>query len=90
MDGALPTRPPAMHFLKDSGPDQETTAATPPVKCAVGRDAGWGFSAGAERPIIGKIMLGLSFSFLSATRVLVSCKEEMTAICYHNHSLDWF
>ena len=48
MDGALPTRPPAMNFLKDSGPDQETIAATPPGKCAEGRDAGWGFSAGAD------------------------------------------
>ena len=57
----MPTRPPARHFLKDTGPDRETIAGTPPDKSAESGGVGWGPSAGAERPISGKILLGLFF-----------------------------
>ena len=66
--GTVPSRPPARHFLKATGPDQKTMAGTPPGKGAESRDVGWGPSAGAERPIRGKMLLGCFF-LLSARRV---------------------
>ena len=50
--GAVPSRPSASHFHKDTGPDHENIAGTPPGKGAESGAVGWGPSAGAERPII--------------------------------------
>ena len=39
--GAVPLRPPARHFLKDRGSDQETIAGTPPCKGAESGGVVW-------------------------------------------------
>ena len=59
--GAVPLRPPARHFLKDRGSDQETIAGTPPCKGAESGGVVWGPSAGAERATSGEIFLRLFF-----------------------------
>ena len=58
---AVPSRPPARHFLKDTGPHQETIAGTPQGKGEERGGVGWEPSAGVERPLSGKILLRLFF-----------------------------
>ena len=54
---AVPSRPPARHFLKDTDPDQETITGTPQCKGAESGGVGWGPSSGTKRPKSGKILL---------------------------------